>query len=104
LFQVQKLRRDSVPRSKRDPEWSARKRKIKGAKPLILRKFFQVRENKEAQEEELQQPSDQLQGEIWTVRSVFKQEERAQGENKSQSLDLGVKDQKSLDPCKVNAP
>jgi hypothetical protein len=46
LFQVQKLRRDSVPRGKRDPERSARKRKIKGVKPLILRKFFQVRRTK----------------------------------------------------------
>jgi hypothetical protein len=53
LFQVQKLRRDSVPRGKRDPEQSTRKRKIKGVKPLILKKFFQLRENKEAQEEEL---------------------------------------------------
>jgi hypothetical protein len=101
---ILKLRRDSTKLSlcKECKATAARRAQSPARTKSCVRICCKECTDLEAQEEELQQLLDRLQGEIWAIRSESRQEERAQGENRSRSSDLDAKDQQPLDPSKVH--
>jgi hypothetical protein len=101
---IPKLRRDSMKLSlcKECKATAARRVESPVRTKSCVRICYKECIDLEAQEKELQQSLDRLQGEIWAIILESRQKERTQGENRSRSSDLDTKDQQSLDPSKVH--